>query len=176
MRRSIILSTLVIGAAALGVVACGSSDDVSGASTAGSSTGIVSVANVDGTDVLADSAGKTLYSAAVEKGGKILCVDACMSFWDPVLASSADAKKAAAELDANLGVVRRPDGDQQLTFDGLPLYTFVKEDAGKLKGNGFVDDFQGTHFEWKAVRTSGGSQSSGSSGPSDNGPGGGNGY
>jgi predicted lipoprotein with Yx(FWY)xxD motif len=163
MRHSIILSTVVIGAAALGVVACGSSDDDSGASTAGSSTGVVSVANVDGTDVLADSAGKTLYSAAVERGGRIRCVDACTSFWDPMLASSADAKKAAGDLDANLGVVRRPDGEQQLTFDGLPLYTFAEEDAGKLDGDGFVDDFQGTHFEWEAARSSGGSQSSGSS-------------
>jgi predicted lipoprotein with Yx(FWY)xxD motif len=176
MRRSIILSTLVIGAAALGVVACGSGDEDSGASAASSSTGIVSVANVDGTDVLADSAGKTLYSAAVEKGGKIHCVDACTSFWDPMLASSADAKKAAGELDAKLGVVKRPDGEQQLTFDGLPLYTFAEEDAGKLEGDGFVDDFQGTHFEWEAARTSGGSQSSDSTAPSDNSPGGGYGY
>jgi predicted lipoprotein with Yx(FWY)xxD motif len=120
MRPSIILSTLVIGAAALGVVACGSGDDDSVAGTAGSSTGIVSVANVGGTDVLATSAGKTLHSAAVENGGKILCLDRCTSFWDPMLASSADAKKAAGELDANLGVVRRPDGERQLTFDGLP--------------------------------------------------------
>jgi predicted lipoprotein with Yx(FWY)xxD motif len=176
MTRSIILSRLVIGAAALGVVACGSSDEDSGASAASSSTGIVSLAKVDGTDVLADSAGKTLYSAAVEKGGKIHCVDACLSFWDPMLASSADAKKAAGELDAKLGVVKRPDGKQQLTFDGLPLYTFAEEDAGKLEGDGFVDDFQGTHFEWEAARTSGGSPSSDSTAPSDNSPGGGYGY
>jgi predicted lipoprotein with Yx(FWY)xxD motif len=176
MRLSIILSTLVIGAAALGVVACGGSDEDSGASTAGASTGIVSVANVDGTDVLADSAGKTLYSAAAEKGGRILCIDACASFWDPMPASSADAKKAAAELDATLGVVRRPDGEQQLTVDGRPLYTFAEEGAGKLDGDGFVDDFQGTHFEWEAARTSGGSQSSGSSSPSDNSRRGGYGY
>jgi predicted lipoprotein with Yx(FWY)xxD motif len=171
MRRSIILSTLVIGAAALGVAACGSSNDDPGASATGASTGIVSVANVDGTDVLADSAGKTLYSAAVEKDGKVLCVEACTSFWAPVLASPADAEEAAGALDADLGVVKRPDGEQQLTFDGLPLYTFTEEAAGKLDGDGFVDDFQGTHFEWEAARTSGGS-----SAPSDDRPGGGYGY
>jgi predicted lipoprotein with Yx(FWY)xxD motif len=173
MRPSIILSSVVIGAAALGVVACGSSDDDSGASTAGAGAGLVSVASVDGRDVLADSAGKTLYSAAVEKRGKILCIDACTSFWDPMLASSADAKKVAGELDANFGVVRRPDGEQQLTFDGLPLYTFAEEGAGKLEGDGFVDDFQGTRFEWEAARTSAGSSSSG---PSDDSPAGGYGY
>jgi predicted lipoprotein with Yx(FWY)xxD motif len=176
MRRSIILSTLAIGAAALGVVACGSSDDDSAMNTAGRSTGVVSVADVDGTDVLADSAGKTLYSAAVEKGGEIHCVDACTSFWEPTLASSDDAKRAAGELDEKLGVVTRPGGEEQLTFDGLPLYTFAEEDAGKLEGDGFVDDFQGTRFEWEAARTSGASRSSGPSAPSDNSPGGGYGY
>jgi predicted lipoprotein with Yx(FWY)xxD motif len=164
MRPSIILSALV-----LGLAGCGS-DDEPGASATGASTGTVSVANVDGTDVLADSAGKTLYTAAVEKGGKILCVKACTSFWAPVLASPADAEEAAGALDADLGVVKRPGGDQQLTFDGLPLYTFSEEGAGKLDGDGFVDDFQGTRFEWEAARTGGGSQ------PSDDRPSGGYGY
>jgi predicted lipoprotein with Yx(FWY)xxD motif len=164
MRPSIILSALV-----LGLAGCGS-DDEPGASATGASTGIVSVASVDGTDVLADSAGKTLYTAAVEKGGKILCVDACTSFWAPVLASQADAEEAGGELDADLGVVERPGGESQLTLDGLPLYTFAEEGAGKLDGDGFVDDFQGTRFEWQAARTGGGSQ------PSDDRPSGGYGY
>jgi predicted lipoprotein with Yx(FWY)xxD motif len=180
MRLSITHSVkvaLAIGAAALGVVGCGGSEgeENAGAGAAGASAGIVSVASVDGTDVLADSEGRTLYTAAVEQGGKILCVDACTSFWEPVLASPDDAEPAAAELDADLGVVDRPEGGQQLTFNGLPLYTFVEEDAGQLEGDGFVDDFQGTHFEWEAARANGGSGSSGSSAPSDS-PGGGDGY
>lgn len=169
MRRSIILPTLLIVAAAVGIAACGSSDDNSGASAAASSNDIVSVADVDGTDVLADSAGKTLYSAAVEKGGKILCVDGCTSFWQPLLATQADAKTAAGQLDANLGVVKRPDGNQQLTLGGLPLYTFADEGAGKLQGDGFADEFQGTHFMWQAARTSG-------SAPASSGSGSGGGY
>ena len=157
MRRSIILPTLLIGAAALGIAACGDSNNDSAAT---SSTGLVSIAKVDGNDVLADSGGKTLYSAAVEKGGKILCVGGCTSFWKPTLATRADAKTAATQLDQKLGVVKRPDGEQQLTFDGLPLYTFAEEGAGKLQGDGFTDDFMNTRFEWQAARTSGGSPSS----------------
>jgi len=159
MRRSILLPTLLIAAAALVIAGCGSSDDP-GMSSAASAGGLVSVAKVDGTDVLADSAGKTLYSAAVEKGGKILCVDGCTSFWEPLVATSAEAKQAAGELDADLGVVKRPGGQEQLTFDGRPLYSFAEEGAGKLQGDGFSDDFQGTHFEWQAARTSGRSPSS----------------
>jgi len=163
---------LAIGATALGVVGCGGSEGEENAgASAGASAGIVSVASVDGTDVLADSEGRTLYTAAVERGGKILCVDACTSFWEPVVAPADDAESAAAELDAELGVVDRPEGDQQLTLDGLPLYTFAEEDAGQLEGDGFVDDFQGTHFEWEVARADGGAGSSGSNAPSD-GPGG----
>ena len=169
MKRSIIALALVIGAAAVGVASCGS--DSGGAAASG--TGVVSVGKVDGTDVLADSAGKTLYSAAVEKGGEIHCVAACASTWKPMLASSADADEAAADVDANLGVVKRPGGNDQLTFDGLPLYTFAEEGAGKLDGDGFADDFRGTHFEWEAARTSG---SSDSSSPSDGSPSGAYGY
>jgi predicted lipoprotein with Yx(FWY)xxD motif len=167
---------LAIGAAALGIAGCGGGgEENASAGAAGASAGIVSVASVDGNDVLADSEGRTLYTAAVEQGGKILCVDGCTSFWEPVGASPDEADEAAAELGADLGVVDRPEGEQQLTFDGLPLYTFAEEDAGQLDGDGFVDDFQGTHFEWEAARTDGGAGSAGSNAPSD-GPGGGYGY
>ena len=170
MRFSIILPTLLVAAAAIGVAACGSNDE-SAASRAGSSAGIVSVASVDGSDVLADAAGMTLYTAAVEKGGKIRCVDGCTSFWKPLQASPTEARTAAGELDLKLTVVKRPDGEQQLALDGQPLYTFAEEKAGALKGDGFVDDFQGTQFEWQAARTGGGGGA-----PSDDRSGGGYGY
>lgn len=171
MRLSIkhsVKLALAIGATALGVVGCGGGEgeENAGAGAARPSAGLVSLASVDGTDVLADSEGRTLYTAAVEQGGRILCVDACTSFWEPVIASPDDAGSAAAELDADLGVVDRPEGNQQLTFDGLPLYTFAEEDAGQLEGDGFVDDFQGTRFEWEAARAGGGSGSAGSNAPS----------
>src|SRR5215211_9144188 len=95
---------LTIGAAALGVAACGGGEEEGASTSAG--TGIVSVASVDGTDVLADSDGRTLYSTEVEKGGKIRCVEACTSFWDPVLASPGEAKSAMSDLDLDLGVVK----------------------------------------------------------------------
>jgi predicted lipoprotein with Yx(FWY)xxD motif len=152
MRLSITKIVLATGALALAVAGCGGGDEEETAA-ASSPAGIVSVASVEGTDVLADAEGRTLYTAPVEEGGKILCVEACTSFWEPVLASSTEADAAAGDLDVDLGVVDRPEGEQQLTFDGLPLYTFAEEDAGQLEGDGFVDDFQGTHFEWQAAAT-----------------------
>lgn len=177
MRRSITLTALValaIGAAALGLVAivAGGGDDSTnpGSANASGGPGSVSIESVDGTDVLVDSEGRTLYSAEVERNGEIRCTDACESFWDPVEASASEAESASAELDLMLGVVERPNGDRQLALEGLPLYTFTEEGPGQLDGDGFVDDFEGTHFEWEAAATDGGSGSAGSDIPSDSSP------
>jgi predicted lipoprotein with Yx(FWY)xxD motif len=159
-------SALAVGAVALVLVGCGAA----GSDAEGSpGSGVVSVAPVDGTDVLVDSEGRTLYTAEAEQGGQILCVEACTAFWEPVIVSQEQAEAATAELGAQLGVVERPEGESQLTFDGLPVYTFAEEDPGQLAGDGFVDDFRGTHFEWTAARTSG----SAGSDPTDDGTGGG---
>ena len=158
MRASYLASTLAIGAVALGVAACGSGNSSNGssASTAPSS-GIVSVDSIGGMKVLASPAGKTLYTASAEQGGKLRCVStACTSIWSPALATPAAAKQAATQLKTTLGVVTRPDGKQQLTFKSMPLYSFTQEGAKALQGNGFTDDFQGTHFQWQAAATSGG--------------------
>jgi predicted lipoprotein with Yx(FWY)xxD motif len=177
MRRSTTLTALValaIGAAALGIVALvGGGGDAStnrGSANASGGSGSVSIQSVDGTDVLVDSEGRTLYSAEVERNGEIRCTDACESFWDPVEASANEAESASADLNLMLGVVERPNGDRQLALEGLPLYTFTEEGAGQLDGDGFVDDFEGTHFEWEAAATDGGSGSVGSDIPSDSSP------
>jgi predicted lipoprotein with Yx(FWY)xxD motif len=151
MRLHGLKVALATGAVALGLAGCGG-DDETDTARAGGESGLVSVASVEGTEVLADSDGRTLYTAPVERGGKILCVEACTAFWAPVVASPDDADSAAAELGAELDVVDRPEGDRQLTLGGLPLYTFTEEGPGQLEGDGFVDDFQGTHFEWEAAR------------------------
>jgi predicted lipoprotein with Yx(FWY)xxD motif len=165
----------VVAAAAISifVAGCGDSSDAgSDAVSAGSS--FVAVASVDGADVLTDAEGHTLYSAAVEQDGQIRCVDACTSFWDPLIASDADIDAADTTLRNDLGVVERPDGSSQLTYDGLPLYTFTQEDAGELQGDGFADDFQGTQFVWAAAKADESSTPSETSTPAN--PGGGYDY
>lgn len=174
MRISIkhsLVVPLAVGAAALVLAACGGGDTSDSASTnaPGTGSGLVSIRSVDGTQVLADSEGRTLYTAEVEKS-RIRCTGACTAFWDPVAASANEARSASADLDLDLGVVNRPDGDRQLTFNGLPLYSFTEEGAGQLDGDGFVDDFEGTHFEWAAATTGAGSGSAGSDAPSPSSP------
>jgi outer membrane lipopolysaccharide assembly protein LptE/RlpB len=71
MRVSIrhsVTAALVLGAAALVLAACGGDDRGNGgAPTASGDSGIVSIQSVDGTNVLADSEDRTLYTADVEK-------------------------------------------------------------------------------------------------------------
>jgi predicted lipoprotein with Yx(FWY)xxD motif len=158
-------AALAILVAGLVLAACGGGNGNNGnkgnmSMSAGS--GLVSVRTVDKTPVLANRQGRTLYSADVEQGGRIHCTSGCLSFWDPVHASSSQAKTAAATLNLDLGVLKRPDGVDQLTFDGQPLYSFTQEGPGQLTGNGFVDDFGGTHFEWTAAATGSAQASSGS--------------
>jgi predicted lipoprotein with Yx(FWY)xxD motif len=166
LTKHTVVGILVLGLAAILLAACGGSDDGEdgNATAADASGGIVAVQSVDGTDVLVDSEGRTLYTAEVEQD-RILCTGACEAFWEPTGASASEAESASADLDLDLGVVSRPDGGDQLTFEGLPLYTFTEEDPGQLEGDGFVDDFEGTRFEWAAATTGSGSESTGSDDP-----------
>jgi predicted lipoprotein with Yx(FWY)xxD motif len=174
MRLSIrnpLTAFVAIGVAALVLAACGNSNNDNGTATAASaSTGVVSVKNVDGTDVLANSQGKTLYTADVEKSGQIMCTGSCTSIWKPATSTAKDAKSASSQLDVDLGTVKRPDGGQQLTLKGMPLYSFTQEGAGQLDGNGATDDFNGTHFVWTAATTGASSGSSTMSAPSSSSP------
>jgi predicted lipoprotein with Yx(FWY)xxD motif len=159
--RSAIIVAL-IGAAALGLAACGGDDDDSGsasATTSGGGTasaGGVSVQSIDGTDVLADSDGRALYSSDEEGGGKVLCTDSCTSVWKPV----PESEGGGASSDLKLGEVDRPDGEKQLTYNGAPLYSFTEEGSGELSGDGVSDSFGGNSFTWHAA-TTGASGSSG---------------
>jgi predicted lipoprotein with Yx(FWY)xxD motif len=165
---------LAIGLAALALAACGGSgnSNTGSASTMSPSGGVVSVKSVGNTHVLTDSQGKTLYTANVEKGGRIMCTSGCTTFWSPAGGSAAQARTAASDLNLKIGVVKRPGGAEQLSLGGKPLYSFTQEGAGQMKGNGFMDAFNGTQFTWTAAATGGALASSGSGSSS----GGGSGY
>jgi|SRR3954452_2316177 predicted lipoprotein with Yx(FWY)xxD motif len=102
--------------------------------------------------ILVDSAGMTLYFADQESDGTIECVDECLGFWFPV----APATRAAPTLPgvSGLGVVHRSDnGQDQLTYQGRPLYTFRLDDhRGDIGGDNLSDAFGGTVFTWHAAR------------------------
>jgi predicted lipoprotein with Yx(FWY)xxD motif len=142
-----------IAAVSLLVAACGGATtnhgSKGGSATKGSSLAAI---RVGGLSVLANTDRMPLYSPMQEASGQILCTGACTQIWKPVPAGT---DTQTAKVTGKLGVVMRPDGSRQLTEGGRPLYTFVGDSPGQLKGNGLVDQFNGRHFTWHAVLSSG---------------------
>lgn len=135
-------------ASAVALAACGGGSSDSMPAAAGSET--VSVEAVDGVgDVLVDAQGDALYSPDQEAGGKVLCTGACASIWEPLTLPDGDQPTGSSGVNAKLGTVERPDGSNQVTFEGKPLYTFAEDpEPGTVTGDGFTDAFGGMSFTW----------------------------
>jgi predicted lipoprotein with Yx(FWY)xxD motif len=127
------------------VAACGSSSSSSSSSPSASQTSgggaakVVKTASISslGASVLVDSQGLTLYHLSAEQHGKWICTSAaCTQLWHPLVASSATPSGSVGSI----GTIKRPDGTTQVTYKGMPLYTFAKDTkAGEAGGQGFKD-------------------------------------
>jgi predicted lipoprotein with Yx(FWY)xxD motif len=137
----------------------GGSDDSDSASADGMSGGGQTVAtqSISGVDdVLVDSSGMALYTNDLDSRSKIACTDQCLAEWLPLAAPSGRQPGSDdASVQEKLGTVQRPDGSSQVTFDGLPLYTFVDDTPGQVTGNGFSDSFGGDDFVWTVATATG---------------------
>jgi predicted lipoprotein with Yx(FWY)xxD motif len=113
-----------------------------------------------GATVLTDAHGMTLYRLSGEHAGKFICTSAgCVGVWHPVSVSAGASPTGSV---GSLGTVKRPDGTEQVTYKGMPLYTFAQDQQpGDAKGQGLKD--VGT---WTAVTTSAASTSAASTGQS----------
>jgi predicted lipoprotein with Yx(FWY)xxD motif len=152
MKR--LLTSRAALAATLALAACGGGGGSSDSATTAGSTTTVAVKQVDGIGrVLVDASGKALYSSDVEADGEVRCTGACTSFWEPLTLDSGTPTAAAGT--GTLDVIKRPDGTNQITVNGKPLYTFSEDAPDKVGGNGFTDDFDGRHFTWNAVLAGG---------------------
>jgi predicted lipoprotein with Yx(FWY)xxD motif len=171
MKRLLISGAAVVAAATL--AACGGASG--GSSNSAGAMGPKTNATVsaeeigDAGSVLVDSDGQALYASDQEAGGKVLCTtDACTTFWTPLTISS--GAPTASSLPGKLGVVERPDGSRQVTYNGKLLYSFNEDQPGEVTGDGFADAFGGQQFTWHVVHSNGSVGSSGSSGGTNTGP------
>jgi predicted lipoprotein with Yx(FWY)xxD motif len=168
MKRLLIAAAVVavvvvvgVAIAATGGGGSGSKGSSAAASKAGGAT--VSAEKISGSgNVLVDAKGEALYANDQEKNGMALCDGACLSFWTPLTVSGAPKGKS---LDGKLGVVNRPDGTKQVTFNGKLLYTFYLDKPGKVSGDGFDDAFGGQKFSWHVVHANGATSSAGTTQP-----------
>jgi predicted lipoprotein with Yx(FWY)xxD motif len=141
--------------AAIGLAACGGSNDSGDNAGAAPSNATVSMDN----GTLVDSDGAPLYTSDQEKSGKVVCTGGCTSIWLPLTASGTPT--AGDGVSGKLGTVKRPDGARQVTLDGRPLYRFAEDGMdGKATGDGVKDSFDGQQFTWH-VEGTGASESDG---------------
>jgi predicted lipoprotein with Yx(FWY)xxD motif len=90
------------------------------------------------TQILTNAQGMTLYLYTPDKKNQSACSGECAEYWPPVLVPSGMQVPAAVSgAIAAFGVAVRADGTRQLTYDGAPLYTFIKDKKpGDMTGQG----------------------------------------
>jgi predicted lipoprotein with Yx(FWY)xxD motif len=87
-----------------------------------------------GTILAAGSDRLSVYLFEADNGGKSACSGACATYWPPVVGKAVAHGQAHA---ADLGTIARADGSTQVTYNGHPLYYFVKDkDDGDAYGQG----------------------------------------
>jgi predicted lipoprotein with Yx(FWY)xxD motif len=168
MKRSrtltFVASAGVIPVTALAVAACGgggaatASPPPSKTTTAPSKiarasieTATVRVANSRLGRILVDSTGRTLYLFKRDVGMKSKCFGACAIAWPPLRTDGKPAVRSGAR-EALVGTTKRSDGARQVTYNGDPLYLFIKDHKpGDVTGQG-VTAFGAT---WSAVSPAG---------------------
>jgi predicted lipoprotein with Yx(FWY)xxD motif len=78
--------------------------------------------------ILVDDKGMTLYLFTKDTPNTSVCYDKCATAWPPLLTTGAPV--AGEGLDASkLGTTTRTDGTTQVTYNGWPLYYYVKDKA-----------------------------------------------
>lgn len=149
---------------------------VTGSTPAAGSNGSASVDIRQDTSlgsILVDSKGMTLYVYTQDAMNVSNCTGSCAGIWPPLLT---DGKPAAGNgvNPAMLGTIQRSDGGTQVTFNGMPLYTFEGDKtSGDVTGQG-VESFFVINPAGMMITTasgaSGSGSGSGSSGPAPTAP------
>jgi predicted lipoprotein with Yx(FWY)xxD motif len=134
-------SAAVIPLLALTVAACGGGGAATAATasppkTSTGASATVGVANSSLGSILVDSTGRTLYLFKADVGTRSACSGACATAWPPLLATGKPT--AGTGLTASeLGTAARSDGGRQVTYNGHPLYLFIKDkNPGQTIGQG----------------------------------------
>ncbi|WP_433279383.1 COG4315 family predicted lipoprotein [Pseudonocardia xinjiangensis] len=90
--------------------------------------------------ILVDGEGRTLYMFSNDPGNVSVCADSCAQDW-PFVPAPSPLPAFLPGVTGSLGRTIRPDGGEQLTVDGHPVYTFAGDTApGQTNGQGKVVD------------------------------------
>lgn len=98
--------------------------------------------------VLVDASGLTLYRYTPDGTGKSVCTGACASVWPPLTVSAGTTPVAGGPgvVTADLGTIVRSDGTRQVTYKGMPLYTYAGDSKpGEATGQGLDGNWYVVH-------------------------------
>jgi predicted lipoprotein with Yx(FWY)xxD motif len=112
--------------------------------------GTASVALADNAlgTILVDGKGMTLYMFTADSAGKSACTGDCLANWPPLLSTAAPTLGAGLDA-AGFATITRDDGGTQVTFHGMPLYSFAGDKAaGDANG-------QGVGSKWYVLKADG---------------------
>ncbi len=85
-----------------------------------------------------------VYSFSADSATASACTGTCARFWPPVLVSGTPTASAGSGVNpAGLGTIARPDGTEQVTYFGDPLYFFAFDQPSQPLGEG-ITAFGGT--------------------------------
>jgi predicted lipoprotein with Yx(FWY)xxD motif len=86
--------------------------------------------------IIVDSRGRTLYLFEKDKNRRSACYGQCATYWPPLLTHGRPVARGGARQSL-LGMTRRANGRQQVTYAGHPLYRFVQDrKPGQTNGQG----------------------------------------
>ena len=97
---------------------------------------------------LTDGDGRTLYRFSADTPGNdgtvdVACTGTCTNAYLPVLVEGQPATRGPVRQSL-LGTIERPDGGQQLTYDGKPLYRYVGDQGQGAAAAAGMSVFGGT--------------------------------
>jgi predicted lipoprotein with Yx(FWY)xxD motif len=130
---------IAVGAFAALAAAAGCSSGTSSSSTSTAASGgsggsggtaTVTVASKGSVGaVLSNRQGLTLYRYTPDKPGISNCTGGCAVTWPPLVLPSGVTTPVPGTGVTGLGTTKRSDGSLQVTYNGMPLYTFTGDSS-----------------------------------------------
>jgi predicted lipoprotein with Yx(FWY)xxD motif len=99
-------------------------------------------------NILVNSQGMTVYRFTGDTKNHSTVYGANAALWPPVLVKPGASLSAGPGVNGKVGEIARSSGKEQLTYNGIPLYTYSADTtAGQTSGNGVLK-------KWYVVRPS----------------------
>jgi predicted lipoprotein with Yx(FWY)xxD motif len=148
LGAAVIVASALAGCSSTSPSGGGTTDDSSSSAPSSSAPSSSAPASANALDtastslgtVVVDGKGMTVYyfTKDVKDSGKSNCSGQCLALWPAVVAPSTNPQVEG--VTGTVGTITRDDGTMQVTINGLPVYTYAKDNAaGDVTGQGVGD-------------------------------------